>query len=281
MSAPAAQVDAKTGSGKPSALVPWWGRFDVEPGTSLHFRIGPRELWLERMPRELRVTTLQHDDPLDATLVVADRAEAPEPGGTVTAERYALPEGSPGIVLEPALADRPVVVRTHEPFRVLAEDEVTLYLSTPAWIRISSTSGGKQLTELPCHRPSNTWFGPNTREGELCYAGVTAARLSLDELAMRPGRVVTRVSIVNQSESRLDLDRIALPVPALSVYAAPDRRLWTEPVRVLRERDGSIAGVTIEEEQAPEAGETVLLSGPRRPQDQSVLARAFRALLGE
>lgn len=270
-------LDARTESGLPRELAAWWGRHDVEPGKALRFRIGPRELWLERLPLELRVTHKQHEDALDATLVVADRSAAPQ--GGLSASRFAVAAGT-GVLLEPRLADRSVVVHAHEPFHVLADDEATLYMTTPIWICLSAAPSGKLMTELPCHRPSDTWFGPSTREGELCYAGVTSARRSLEELTMRPHRAVTQVRLHNQARTPLHLDRIALPATALSLFAAEDHRLWTERVSITRQPDGEVRGVAVDGEPPAEAGEVMRIAAPRHEDEKNPLTRAFRALLG-
>jgi hypothetical protein len=270
----------KTPSGKTIALAPWWGNFTLQLGDQLYFRIGPCALWIERLAHELRISSLQHEDPLDTQLSVASTAEHMPEGLALEAQRYAAADGIQQIALEPALADRPVVVRTHEPFHVLAGERATLYLTTPVWIRISAGAQRKRMFELPCYRPSDTWFGPNTREGQLCYSATTTARLSLDELSMRPARAVTRVDIVNDAPSLLALDRINVPAPALSVFAAPDHRLWTEPLVIKREHDGAIRGVTIARGPADEVRDAVLLSGPRQGDESNLFSRAFKALLG-
>ena len=163
---------------------------------------------------------------------------------------------------------------------MLADDEASLFLTTPIWLSLSAAPSGKLMTELPCHRPSDTWFGTSTREGELCYAGVTSARLSLEDLTMRPHRAVTQVRIENQASTPLHLDRIALPAPGLSLFAAEDRRLWTERVRITRQPDGQVRGLAIEGEPPSEAGEVMRIVAPRNQGDENPFARAFRALLG-
>lgn len=268
----------QTASGKATSLAPFWGRFPLALGEVLHFRVGACALWLERLARELRVSYCQSEDPLDTSLRVAERVERVPEQPPLAAERFALNSFGP-LEVVPLLADRAVVVRTHETLHVLPEDEATLYLTTPAWLRVSAGAPQKTLFERPSFRPSDTWFGPNTREGELCYAGSTTARLSLDELSMRPGRVVTRVQIANQARTPLALDRVNLPAPALSVFAASDHRLWTEAIQIRREPDGVIRGVMIA--QVPEeAAGAARLSGPRQSDEGNLFSRAFKALLG-
>ena len=276
----AEQPVAKTESGKPIVLAPWWGAFNVPLGEQRHFRIGPCALWVERLARELRVSRVQHDDPLDSALVVAAASVAPPQASKLDAHRFAVSDSSSTsrIELEPALADRPVVVRTHEPFHVLGGDSATLYVTTPLWIRMFAGAERKRMFELPVARPSDTWFGENTRNGELCYAGTTTARLALSELPLRPGRAVTQVRIVNRARTPLALDRINLPAPALSLYAARDHRVWTEAVEIVREGGSGARDTTITRGSAPDAADGKLC-GPREAGDGNLLLRAFKAVL--
>jgi hypothetical protein len=270
----------KTESGKALVLAPWWGAFDVPLGEQRHFRIGPCALWVERLARELRVSRIQHEDPLDRALVVGEASTPVPPGCKVDAQRFAVSGQTTRIELEPALADRPVVVRTHEPFHVLAGDEATLYVTTPLWIRMFAGAERKRMFELPVARPSDTWFGENTRSGELCYAGTTAARLALAELPLRPGRAVTQVRIVNRSRTPLALDRINLPAPALSLFAASDHRLWTESIEIVRDEGTALrGGISIRRGGAPDAASGAKLCCPREAGDSNLLLRAFKALL--
>lgn len=277
---PAPAAASKTESGKPIVLAPWWGVFEVPLGEQRHFRIGPCALWVERLARELRVSHVQHQDPLDSALVVASASTPPPQASKLDAQRFAVSDGSntSRIELEPALADRPVVVRTHEPFHVLADDAATLFVTTPLWIRMFAGTERKRMFELPVARPSDTWFGENTRSGELCYAGTTAARLALTELPLRPGRAVTQVRIVNRARRPLALDRINLPAPALSLYAARDHRLWTESIEIVRDDGSGARGTTITRGSAPDSAEGKLC-GPREVGDGNLLLRAFKALV--
>ena len=269
----------RTPSGKTIALRPWWGSFAIALGEVLHFRIGPFALWVERLARELRVSHKQHEDPLDLALEIAALVpEVPEAEAGLEAARFAISASALEIAIEPLLADRPVVVRTHEAFNVLGNDEATLFVTTPVWIRVAVGAPKKPLFERASHRPSDTWFGASTREGELCYAGTTTARLNLEELTFRPARATTRVHIVNEARTPLALDRINLPAPALSVFAGEDHRLWTEPISIRREADGEIHGVSIGPNA--ELPASARLAGPRQGEDSNLFSRAFKALLG-
>ena len=55
-----------------------------------------------------------------------------------------------------------------------------IYVSTPLWVRVDVHDPPQFLQEIPVIRPSDTWFGPSTREGELGYAGRTHGRLNFE-----------------------------------------------------------------------------------------------------
>jgi hypothetical protein len=92
----------------------------------------------------------------------------------------------------PMLADRPVVVRARQSVFIPPGEEAMLYLSTPVWVSIDLGEPARALREIPVLRLSDTWFGPSTREGELCYAARTHARNHLDQVPRRPHRASHR-----------------------------------------------------------------------------------------
>lgn len=103
--------------------------------------------------------------------------------------------------LVPIMADRLVVSRPKSPFRILPGQHATLFVSTPAWVRIA-LGNGKALAELPLFRPSDTWFGPSTLVGELGYAARTHCRLDVCDVPFRPHRAVTPLRVENRSSPR-------------------------------------------------------------------------------
>lgn len=66
-------------------------------------------------------------------------------------------------------------------------------------------------------RPSDTWFGPTTSEGEPCYASKTVCRLRVEDVPLRPHRCLTKVTLRNRADDSLSLDRLKLPVNALAL----------------------------------------------------------------
>jgi len=255
----------------------WWGTREIGPGQAFRWVIGPLELWIEGHPPEWRVATRDEPDALDRFAMEGPREglEAPEDARRM---RFATASTDQRIALRPRQADRPVVVRTDDALSLPASQTVTFYVSTPIWVELQS-GAGQTLTTFPSTRLSDTWFGPSKIEGQLCYASRTSARLRLDQLPLRPGRVRTEIQVRNQGPDPLSIERVQLPAPFLPLFVTPDNVLWTPTVTVLRRGSEPTAEVTIADRPPRVAGPTEPFVPARSRGLPSVVVRALGALL--
>lgn len=257
----------------------WWGRYEIAPGQAGRWKIGPLCLWAENREQEWMITTDSAPEPLDTEIEIACPLvdEAPPEGGTI--RRFATQQTVGDFWLTPMLADRPVVARPEVPFHLLPGEELTLYLSTAAWVRMEVGKGRQPLTDLPTFRASDTWFGVSTREGELCYASRTKVRLNRENLTPHPSRAITAVHLRNRGEDTLKLERIALPVPSLSLFSDDHGSLWTESISVERTKDGKMGELKLAGTAPSEATGARLVAEPRIQEPQNVLVRALSSWL--
>jgi hypothetical protein len=177
--------------------------------------------------------------------------------------------------IKQSLADRTVVCRPKHPIAIVPGASVTIYLSSPIWLSIGVNSNKYTLLkEVETQKLSDTWFGASTRHGELCYASQTNARLNLDNIPYRELRAITPLLIENRASTDLIFERVALPVPSLSLYSSPTGQLWTQNITLIREGDGDFAQVKLGQPQP----NTTLVSGPRVELRHGQLIRAFSAI---
>lgn len=195
-------------------------------------------------------------------------------------ERYVIGGDSGRLKLSPALADRNVVIRPRQPVFLLSGQQATLYLSTPVWIKLEVGEPGVLLREIATQPLSDTWFGPSTREGEVCYAGRTHARHHINELPLRAHRAITPLHIHNKATTPLPLEKFSLPVPMLSLYGSADGSLWTQRLTLTREDQSDLAAVRIDPRPPEYAEGMQRLAQPRQEPGRSGLVRAFSMLLG-
>ncbi len=249
---------------------PWWGVFDCPPDAPRHWRVGPLHLWVQAWPGEWQLQHCLAPDPLDDSLTVA-ATDVPVPANAKV-QRFASARLGHAVQLGARCPDRPVVVRPEMPFTLLAGDRVELFVGTAVWLTLAP-AGGEPLLELPVYRPTDTWIGADTRAGTMGYALRTSARTSLDSLVNRPGRAVTRLTLINNSRRPLAFLRVVLPMPSLSLWTG-DGRLWTDAVTYELGVDDE-GDVRLDR---PVDGPQ--LSGPREIRDGKLLRRAWTALFG-
>ncbi len=255
-------------------IKPWWGGFSMPQNQTGYWQIGPLNLYIRRVRQEWHVASECLRDVLDRTLDVSFNAEFPNRPDLVFS-RFAFRETTKNLSILPQLSDRAVVIRPEAPLYIPAGEEVTLFVSLPVWIRIEAGNPAKFLQELPIYRPSDTWFGPSTREGDLCYASRTSARLNVNDVPFRPHRAVASVVIRNAAEDPLFVERLNVTAQHLSLFATPDGYLWTQGMILEREEDGEAVQVHFEKTAPAVAKDAVLLSGPRIDSEDNLLTRAF------
>ncbi len=261
----------------------WWGGFELEVGAVRRWRIGPLELLARRWRNEWRLAWRYGDDPLEATLEFGeidaeDFPSAEEEGWKIA--RFGLRDTEPSLHLAPRGADRPVVVRTELPFYLPAGEESLLYVGSAAWINISAGEAGPKLLELPAYRPSDTWFGPNTREGDLCYASRSLGRLRFEDVTQRPHRILSRILLRNLGDDPFLIERISLPVPILNLHLGQDHQLWTQPLVMERSAEGKQGRLSLDEGTFPEGVDPTPLVEARDQSERHVLKRALDRLFG-
>lgn len=256
----------------------WWGVFDQKNGQCRQCCVGPLRLIVRSLNGVWQVAYERQDDAneVNATWEVKDTDQLPE--SLENNSRYVFRKPSGLLTITPLLADRSIITRPHSPFSLTAGEDVTLYVSTPLWMELAVGTPKKVLEEIAIQRPSDTWFGPSTLEGELCYASTTHCRLNLDELPRRPHRAITPVYIRNQADTTLSVERLNVPAPLLALYAAENGQLWTPKITLIREKDGDMAELKIDNKPPEEAKQAVQLSKPRMTASGGALIRAFNAV---
>jgi hypothetical protein len=254
----------------------WARTYEIAAGEVRGFEIGPLTLYVARRSREWEIGALLGADPHAAGLEIGRPEREVDFATCAWRFRYPAPSHVDAITLSAAAADRPVIARPESSLLVPANATTVVYLGSPVWVRVRV--GDAEVGEIPAWRPSDTWFGPSTTEGELCYASRTMARLSLDELPFSPVRAITETTIVNEMDVPVSVDRIGLPLPAMSVFRSSDGRMWTESVAVSLEEAGT-APTRIGKTPAQIAGQCTRLASPRRPPESGGLVRAFSALI--
>ncbi len=243
-----------------------WGDKYLEIGSPLELKLGNLTVGLERTAVEW-----------SAHYSYAQDRYVSESAKEVTRQRTAFNTTTGGITLEPAMADRNVVVRPMQPIRIPDGQEITLYLSTPLWLRCLCSETNTQLLDIPTEILSDTWFGPNTREGEICYANASHARMSLANVPVRPERLISPVGIHNKGGDDLIIERLNVPIPSLSIYDT-GASLWTQDIHITRVHKLEVAEIEFTNTAPSEYSDAKLISPARQTKDENLMVRALGLL---
>ena len=254
----------------------WWGDFQFENEKNKEWLIGPLRLVVRRLSNEWHIAHEPIDD-YDNNGVFGEINDTDQlPESLDNNSRYFFREITDQLSITPQLADRPIISRPLTPFNLMAGEEVTLYVSTSLWLQVATGSSPKKtLQTIAIQRLSDTWFGPSTLEGELCYASTTHCRLSFTDLPQRSHRAITPVLIRNKASTTLLIEKLNLPTPLLSLYVSSNDQLWTPQVTLTRQKDGDMAELKIDNQPLDIAGQMLQLSEARNKADNGILFHAF------
>jgi len=257
----------------------WFGEFDLPVNQTLHWSVGPMAFWIHHNDMEWRLFNEDAGDLYDTRTELVRREEVQDELANNRIQRFVMAGGSPILHLGLLLPDRPIISRPVSPVSIPPNESVCFYLSYPLWVSVSVGQPARKLTEFPSHRLSDTWFGPNTREGSLCYATRSRCRLSLADHTNVPNRAITPLLIRNLGKDALTLEKVLLPVSTLSLYRADESALlWTQSVTMVRQPDGETAALQLGSGAPSEAGPAVQVAGPRELPQRNAVIRAFSAL---
>jgi len=206
---------------------PWWEKIRLEENSTLAWKIGECHLILARFGNEYHIAHCHTQE-----LEQADRMEEE---GLLSFKTYTFKQ-SPEISLKPVLADRFLASKLARPFYIPAGQEILLYVSSPVWIEMVALKPRIHLAEVASSVLSDTWFGRNKMEGDLCYAGKTFCATRINEVPHGPNRIISPLLIKNRAPGVLILKSVSVPLPFLSVYHDKQNHLWTEQLTLIRER---------------------------------------------
>jgi hypothetical protein len=258
----------------------WWGTFNLQEDQPRFWEISGLQLAIERQPREWRITSTSSDDLEKNNILVGAEKSPAFANGLTDYKRFIFHQTSSTLTLTPVLADRPQVSHADSPFYLPPNQEATIYVSSPVWVRIETGNPKHTLIEIPVLRQSDTWHGPNTLEGELCYASRTFCRTDLENLPIRSHRVITPVVIFNHAKSPLLIEQLSLPLPYLSIFVDKNGGLWTEELVIKNELNYNHS--VKQGKGAPHiAKDASLISAPRQAMKSVNFISLFYSLLSE
>ena len=251
----------------------WWGKYHFSAPGSLTLRIGALSIAIRRDPMEWGLTyerVALEDPSLDHSWEVLEGDVGPGQSA-----RFVMEQTGDTLNLTPALADRSIVTSPQIPLHLPPEEKTVLFVGSPLWLRMTPEGAVAAWPEIPIKRPTDTWFGGSTLDGDLCYAVQTQAVLNPEHLILSARRAITPVLIHNHTADLFQVERLKIPVEHLCLYADPKGGLWTEQIVVTNSGDADLAQIKIDPGAPDRAGEASLLSPARYQSEEDLWSRVF------
>ena len=259
----------------------WWGDFDVTHDTKLLLECADLHLqlvcsdkeWLVKY--ELASNETPHNGKLSYIDIGFDQGEFDKQ------QRFVFKKLPKQLIIQPALADRPVICWSTTTVMLLPKQEILLYVTIPLWLQLSISSVKKPLIDIPTVRISDTWFGPNTQEGVIGYASRATDQLNADLSENHGLKATIAVKIKNLSNNVLALDKISVPSPNLDLYVDKSGQFWTRRITLIKEQDDS-ASLTIDEVMTAnlDKKDLTLVAKARDDLGKNKITKALWALFG-
>lgn len=265
-------------SEQPSPTLKWWGEYHFNLNQAYSWRFGSLYFRLVRREKEWRIEyhrpQHQHESQQDWKKLDVDES-FPAP---IRYERYMFSQTTDNFFLLPRLADRSVVIKPKHPIYIPAGQRSTLFISTPLWICGIVANQKKALFDFPVIRAKDTWFGPSTSEGQLCYATLVDGNTDLNLLFPRAFRAVTPIHFYNDSYQQMRLERINVPVHSLPLFHSEQTgRLWTSEIKVYQDSIDRPPRIRIESRTPAMAGEVSFVQ-PARLETSGFITNMFESL---
>lgn len=232
----------------------------------------PQQWQLSRIPLEHPVCALYHE--LDIVYPVRVPLDAE------VVQRWNSGEQESTLRIVPAMADRNLVVHLGQPVLVPGGRRPKFYLSLPLMYQLYIGNGKQPFYEFFIEKLPLTWFGSNTRRGELCYQFLSNIEHEISSGVQVPHRAMLELRLCNRDSEHLSVDKINLPAPYLPVYRVDGKVFWTTALTITNEK--------LTDALSLHYGKTVpcrhdllqLVSEPRLRSEARTILRALEAIIG-
>lgn len=187
--------------------------------------------------------------------------------------RYVTVSNDP-LDLQPALPDRPVVVRPHAPVVILPDRWGRFHVRIPVWARFASRAGSgmRTVAEFASRQLSSTWFG-DMQSGELCYAIQSRLLRAVDRTG-GPEYAQAEIMVQNSCPEPLKFERICIHAERMTLFQSGSE-LWANEVKVVYRGADQVSQLNFSRRPPDHVANAVQVCPPRVQPDAHLLSRTF------
>lgn len=250
-------------------------------GEAISIQTHNETLYIQRQSHQWQLSRvpLQHPHCLLSSELSLNR-DVSVPSDAEMLQRWTSGEQASSLRIVPAMAEKNLVTQFGQPMMIPVGSRPSFYVSLPLQYQLYIGNGKHPFYEFFIEKLPLTWFGSNTRRGELCYQFATEITPDPDIHLQVPHRVVLELRLCNRDSEHLLIDKMNLPAQHLPVYRVDTKSFWTTSLTITNEK--------LTDELSLHYSKTVpcrhdllqLISEPRVRSEARTILRALEAIIG-
>lgn len=179
------------------------------------------------------------------------------------------------LLISPNLPDRPLVIKPEKQILLMPKSTIEIIIPIPTWASFYTKhrQNDSKLIDYALQNLSSTWFGePNS--GILCYGLNNFLLKNAMPDTLNYNNINCLVSIINDSEKQLEIQRFLLNTDYLSIYSG-EKGFYTNPVSIKHKDTNSNSEVTYLPASESSRKKGKLISESRKKPNQNMVQKSF------
>lgn len=252
-----------------------WTKYALKNNQIYFWHVGNNQFYLSLIEKEIQIAKIEAGVSENDLFNPVNLSDIPN---DIDWKSYII-DKSATVHLQPAMPDRPLVIKTEREIFVMPGKSLTLYARIPVWLSFyfHSVSSENLLVQDSSVELSSTWFG-TPDNGVLSYSLYNPVTLSLKNATSNDYEIICPLKISNDAHTSLKLDKISLDVDYLKIFHG-HIGLCTNEVRIKYKGENSLSDTSFGKQAPAFLNDSKILAQERDPDSKNLLRRSFDFLM--
>ena len=179
------------------------------------------------------------------------------------------------VFLQPSLPDLPITIKPKQVTSILPGCRMEAYIEVPLLLSVYYGTNSKKelLLEFPLEPLSRSFFG-SPDNGEISYFLESLLLCDYEAYGKKDSSIYCPLIISNKSMQKLDVERMILRVPLLSIFSSKDY-LLSSPVSIAFRGQDMVSQISYLKYSSEKKQQMVSAAPPRQKEDKSLIKKSF------
>ena len=230
-----------------------WGQLDIRDKKEIDLPF-EQKVSLQRLEDEVIVTKALHSENTTYRFIVGKNNH---------------------IYLQPSLPDLPITIKPEQITSILPGCRMEVFIEVPLLLSVyyGTNSRKELLMEFPLEPLSRSFFG-SPDNGEISYFLESPLLCEYEAYENKDSSIYCPVAITNKSLQKLDVERMIVRVPLLSIFSCKDS-LLSSPVSIVFRGADMVSQISYLKYGSEKKQQVVPVAPPRQNDDKSLIKKSF------